>query len=335
MFKNSLNKRRLKNKYSAILGNLSNTCDRFLSSGYKEQPSKEEMFKRAASIPEVKGIELVGTWDIDTSNVAFIKEQLALHNLTCSSIIPDHFGQKIWGNGSFTSRDKDIRKLAIATTKEMIDVALELGCELINLWPGQDGYDYSFQGDFLRAHEWWIEGIRECADYRKDIKIALEYKPKEPRTHSYIATAADSLLLVRDIDRSNVGVTIDFGHALYANENVAASAVLLMRENKLFHMHFNDNYRSWDDDMIVGSVHTVEYIELLYWLRKMGYDGWYSMDLYPYREDAREAIQESIEWIKTFENWIDNYGTAKIDELIKEGLAVNIVREMRKMMIKK
>ena len=46
-------------------------------------------------------------------------------------------------------------------------------------------------------------------------------------------------------------------------------------------MHFNDNYRLWDDDMIVGSVHTIEYLELLYWLDRVGYDGYLSMDQYP------------------------------------------------------
>jgi xylose isomerase len=47
-------------KYAIILGNLGNTNDRFLSSGYKDQPTKEEMIKRAAAIEGVEGVELVG-----------------------------------------------------------------------------------------------------------------------------------------------------------------------------------------------------------------------------------------------------------------------------------
>ena len=44
---------------------------------------------------------------------------------------------------------------------------------------------------------------------------------------------------------------------------MAEAAVLLRTTGKkLFHIHFNDNYRSWDDDMIVGSVHLVEFVEL-------------------------------------------------------------------------
>lgn len=324
----------MKRKYAAILGNLGNTCDRFLSSGYKDQPSKAEMFRRAASIPNVTGIEFVGTWDINSANVAEMKQLLEEHGLQCVSIIPDHFSQKIWGNGSFTSRDPEIRRKAIETTKEMIDIAAEIKCPLINLWPGQDGYDYLFQGNYLQIHEWLIQGIQACADYRNDIKISLEYKLKEPRTHCYLARAADTLLLAKHIDRENVGVTIDFGHALMAYENVAESAAMLAREGKLFHLHFNDNYRYWDDDMIVGSIHTVEYIELLYWLRKINYDGWYSMDLYPYREDAKEAISESIQWLKALDDCIDRYGFNKLTELIEQGSATEITREIRKMLIK-
>jgi len=52
-------------RYSVILGNLGNTCDRFLSTGYKDQPSKEIMIRQASEIEGVEGIELVGSWDID------------------------------------------------------------------------------------------------------------------------------------------------------------------------------------------------------------------------------------------------------------------------------
>ena len=123
-------------KYSIILGNLGNTCDRFLSTGYKDQPSSEEQFKTAASIPDAEGIELVGSWDITTENVQKIKTLLAETEMTCSSIIPDHFSRKIWGKGAFTSRDPGIRRKAVEHTKEMIDAGAKLECNLINLWPG-------------------------------------------------------------------------------------------------------------------------------------------------------------------------------------------------------
>ena len=118
-------------------------------------------------------------------------------------------------------------------------------------------------------------GVRSCSFPK--IRFALEYKPKEPRTHSYLARCGDTLLMAQRTGQPNVGVTIDTGHSFAAGENVAEAAVMLAAYgDKLFDLHFNDNYRFWDDDMIVGSVHFAEFVELLFWLREIGYRGWYS-----------------------------------------------------------
>ena len=100
--------------YSIILGNLGNTCDRFLSSGYKAELDKDTMLKQATRINRVKGIELVGTWDIDESNVREMKHKLDDLGLKCVSIIPDLFSRKKWGRGSFASSDKEVRRAAVA-----------------------------------------------------------------------------------------------------------------------------------------------------------------------------------------------------------------------------
>ena len=100
-------------KYSVVLGNLGNTRDRFLSSGYKDQLPKAEMIRQAAAIEGVKGVELVGTWDVTPGNVDEIGGLLARHGLQCVSIIPDHFSQKRWGKGAFVSKDPAIRAQAL------------------------------------------------------------------------------------------------------------------------------------------------------------------------------------------------------------------------------
>ena len=315
--------------YAVILGNLGNTCDRFLSTGYKEQPPKAEMVRQAASIAGVTGVELVGTWDITTANVTEMKGLLGDHGLRLASIIPDHFAHKQWGRGAFTSRDPAIRKAAVAETKAMMDAAVELGGDLINLWPGQDGFDYPFQGDFVRQRDWLIDGVTEAAAHRRDVRLSLEYKPKEPRTHCYLARAADTLLIALATGADNVGVTIDTGHAFVAGESLAESAALLLKHRKLFHLHCNDNYRSWDDDMIVGTLHHTEFIELFVWLERLGYNGWYSMDQYPYREDARNAINESIRWIDGMRGRIRTFGPERFSALIAEGDACAMAGTMR------
>ena len=319
-------------KYSVILGNLGNTCDRFLSTGYKEQPTKLKMVRQAASIPGVSAVELVENWDITAKNTVQMRRMLDDNGLACSSIIPDLFSQKIWGQGSFTSRNPSVRRKAVDAVKKAMDLCRQMDCTTINIWPGQDGYDYCFQGDFERAHDWLLDGIIACAEYGPSLKVALEYKCKEPRTHSYFARAADTLLFAVETGCDNVGVTIDTGHSLAAGENMAEAASLLMRAGKLFHLHFNDNYRTWDDDMIVGTVHGVEYAELLYWLNRMGYRSWYSMDQYPYREDARGALNASVRFIDGMWKKMKTVGLKRFDQAVEKGDAVEMSALMRKLM---
>jgi len=96
-----------------------------------------------------------------------------------------------------------------------MDIAPKLNCDLLDVWFGQDGYDYSFQSDFIKAWNLIIDGLKECAEYRSDIRLGIEYKPKEPRTHIYIGTIGKTLVLLNKVNKDNVGIIVDVGHAFY------------------------------------------------------------------------------------------------------------------------
>jgi hypothetical protein len=81
---------------------------------------------------------------------------------------------------------------------------------------------------------------------------------------------------------------------------------------------FNDNYRGWDDDMIVGSVHFLPFLEAIYWLKRIGYNGWISLDIFPYREDPDLAVTESIAYLKRLDEIVDEIGLDTITELLRK-----------------
>lgn len=324
----------MKPRYSVILGNLGNTCDRFLPTGYKEKRTPREMIREAAAIPGLAGLELVGSWDITRKNAAEMKRLLRGHGLACVSIIPDLFSQQRWGRGSFSSKDPAIRAQALEESRIVGGLARELGCGLVNLWLGQDGYDYPLQSHYDRERGWLAEGLHTLAAGFPDLRFALEYKPKEPRTHSFQARAGDTLLMAHEIGLPNVGVCIDTGHALMAGENLAEAAVLLHRHGqRLFHLHFNDNYRTWDDDMIVGSLHFVEYLELCFWLRELDYRGWYSMDQYPYREDGAAAVRESVRFLQGVDALLTAKTSARLRALVAAGDATHSTAFVRELIL--
>jgi len=321
-------------RFSANINTFNAGADRYVLSGYGNRYPTDELIKMATQIDGLTGVELVGTWHVNDQNVQTIHHQVKDAGLEVTCVTPDIWASPQWGRGSFTSEDPAIRKLAIQEVKKAMQWAEQLNCDVIDLWFGQDGYDYPFQGNFQIAWDRLIEGVIECADHLPGIKIVLEYKPKEPRTHCYLSTVSKTILLIEKVNRPNVGAMIDVGHSLMAYENTAESAALLNYfGNKLFYMHFNDNWRLWDDDMTVGSVHTIEMLELLYWLDRMEYNGWYALDIFPYRENGMQAAQESIRWIQGLSGLIDKIGRERIDKVISAGDAMEASAFLREALL--
>lgn len=310
-------------RFSANINTFNACADRYVLSGYGERLSVEQMIDAATHVEGLTGVEVVGLWHVNDENVQQVNRRIHDAGLEVTCVTPDIWAQAKWGKGSFSSNDPNVRRAAIQEVKKSMEWAKQMNCEVVDLWFGQDGFDYPFQSDYIAAWQHIIEGTIECAEHLPEIKIVIEYKPKEPRTHCFVGTVGETLLLLQQVNRPNVGAMIDVGHALMAYENTAASAALLQHfGNKLFYMHFNDNWRLWDDDLTVGSVHTIELLELVYWLDRMNYAGWYALDIFPYRENGVRAATESIKWIQAAQAALDKMGRPRIAEVIASGDAL-------------
>ena len=199
--------------------------------------------------------------------------------------------------GAFTHPDPKVRRAAIDETKRGLDVLAKMGGNLMTLWMGQDGFDYSFQMDYKRAWGDTIEAMIEVADHMPAIDIALEYKPNEPRAFALMPDAATTLLAIKEIGRDNTGVTLDFAHVLYADEIPDFAAALVARHSRILGVHLNDGYGKWDNGLMVGSVHPIQTVELLVELERLGYDGAIYFDTFPDHSglDPVEETRTNIE----------------------------------------
>ena len=323
-------------KFATTLGIFGNQSDRWCNSGYKKDRSIEELFEAASTVKDLDGIELFGTWHINEENVDKVKGLLKKYNFGVSTVIVDLFVNPVFGNGSIASMDPKIRAKAVEDIKKNMDIALKLDCDLLDIWPGQDGYDYPFQVDYSKAWELMLDSMAESADYNKRVRLALEYKIREPRNRLYLATIGKTLAFIEKLGRDNIGVTVDVGHGFFAYENVAETIALCkFFGDRLFHMHFNDNYSFADDDLIVGATHMQDYLEIIYWLKKTGYNGWYSLDQFPYRDDGAGACRESIAMLKTLIKAVESVEAEEIERVIAEGNAVKSIALIREIIFGK
>lgn len=321
-------------KYSVIAGSLGNVGDRYTLGGYK--PEKQKFSDRLAELSKLNlldGVEIFAG-NLEGMEIGDFSDMVKSHDLAVSAVGIDLSGDPKWRFGSLISKNPDIRAEAIAVCQKAVDIAKGVGCGLANIWLAQDGFDYPFQVDYAEQWEYMVDSVRKIADHDPSVKIALEPKSREPRNRCFIESVPTAILIAEETGRANVGVTVDVGHALVDFRNMAQAVITAARKNKFFHLHINDNYGGWDDDMIVGSVRHVEFMELFYYLRKIGYTGWCAVDIFPYRESSLRAVEESMAYMEKFEELVDGMGHEEMAACIHGDEAAASIRLLRKTMFK-
>jgi xylose isomerase len=242
-----------------------------------------------------------------------VRDALRTHGLFVTGITPEIYLRK-FGKGAFTNPDAGVRAAALDRMNEAADIVRALDAQYLKIWPGQDGWDYPFQ---VNHHDLWqlaVDGMRDLASANPDLRIAIEYKPREPRVKMTWDSAARSILGIQQVGLDNVGVLLDFGHSLYGGESPADAAQLLIDHGLLYGMDVNDNLRGWDDDLVVGTVHLTEIFEFFYTLRINNWQGVWQLDQFPFREDTVEAARLSIRMLKAIYRALDSLDMAGLQE---------------------
>lgn len=315
-------------KFGVITGSLGNIGDRYCLKGYKSEMPLEEKLKRFSKIQYLEGCE-ISQDEISGMDEKHVKSEFEKYELSISAVGIDLTSDPIWQFGSISNKDAAIRQKAVDKIKRTMDFSAGIGTGLINVWLGQEGFDYPFQADYAKQWAYSVDAFEQCALHNPKIRLALEPKPREPRNRSLIDSTATGLLMAMDVNKENVGVTIDVGHVLQDGRNMAQSIAYSHAHGKLFNLHINDNHSAWDDDMIVGAVHSVEFIEMFYVLRKIGYDKWCTVDIFPYREDSMRAAEESLLYMQKFNSLVDTIGIDKLDECLRSDDVSDSIRLIR------
>ncbi|MBB3937727.1 sugar phosphate isomerase/epimerase family protein [Aureimonas phyllosphaerae] len=244
------------------------------------KPTFMQMAERAATAKGLTDVDL-NFPDHVKDDPASVGRRIRDLGLSVNGLAMRYYTNPAFKLGAFTNPDKAVRREAIDMTKRGVDAARAMSADLMTLWLGQDGFDYNFQLDYAEAWDLEIAGIREIAEHDPACQISIEYKPDEPRAHALLRDCATTLLAIGEIGAPNLGVTLDFAHALYAGEQPAYAAALIHRRSKLLGVHLNDGYAKRDDGLMVGAVHLRSTLELLRQIRRDGYRGALYFDTFP------------------------------------------------------
>jgi xylose isomerase len=325
----------MKVKHSVMVGLMGRQADRF--HGYQPARDLAERLEMVKRVQGADGIEIVYPSDFASPNghidipsaVALVKDS----GLPVSAVNLNVKSAKKWQSGSFTSTDPQLRADAVDNMKIAMDLAAELDAHMITCCPLIDGHNYNFQVDYVKQWQWLEACIARAAMHRSDVRISLEYKLNESRNYVILGDMGRTLYLCERLGHPQIGVTMDVGHALVAKETPAEALCLAAQANRLFYVHFNDNGREWDWDMLPGSVNLWDLVEMVFYLERLEWEGWLAYDVLTRDGDPVETMTATIAIVNATRGLLDKLGRDRLEEFIQEGIPARAYEYLMKALL--
>ena len=254
------------------------------------------LIDRVATITVVRTVELNYPQHLRSVDLRRLSDRLGERGLSVHGLAlryePPEFVY-----GAFTNPEPKVRRRAIQTAKDAVEVCKRLGGQMVTLWLAYDGFDYPFQVDYAQVWDLALDGIAQVATHDPSVAISIEFKPSGSRSYPIFGSGALTLVAIQQLGLPNVGMTLDFCHALMAREYPAFTATLALRMGKLYGVHLNDGYGQRDDGLMVGREHLFETLELLRVLRQGDYQGVLYFDTFPEREDPVKEFEANVSMV--------------------------------------
>ena len=277
---------------------------RFNPGGYKPELAGASTVEKVRTAVEGLG-DLIDDYEfhypqeLSRENLEAVRDALDGHGIYC--IASGLHLDPRFGKGGFCSLDDAIRAEALRLTKEAVDLAGDVGAQMI-IWPGIEGYNYPFQTPYAESWARFLDGVADAASHaaERGVTVFLEHKNSEPAMKILMRNIGMTLHVIHTLRArgiTNVKVNMDWQHLIMNGENLAEYAALLASEGLLGHQHANSGWGTFDDDNMVGATAFMETIELAVELRRAGYGEHgerLGFDLYPYTEDAVGAVKRSV-----------------------------------------
>ena len=302
-------------KFALITGFVSKTKDRFHE--YNEEKSLAERLEMVSQMEGMSGVEVVFPYEVN--DAASLKSLLIKYNLGIAAVNVNVKAEPEFRNGGLTSTDPAVRRKAVQFIRDAKDFAQAVGADKVTCCPLGDGYEFAFQCDYAQMWKFLIETFGEAGAYKPEIPLFIEYKPSETRGHCFVDTAAKALCLLNDIGIKEMGITMEYGHSKYGQENPAEAVALLAKSRFPYYIHINDNNGRWDWDLMVASHNFLEYVEFIYYVQEYGYSDFLTSDTSPTRWDIRGTFEANARMTRKIWDRLNGLDRMEFAGLIRGG----------------
>jgi sugar phosphate isomerase/epimerase len=189
------------------------------------------------------------------------------------------------------SADATARDRRLDFLRQTVDVAAELGAEIVSFWsgtPAKTATDAELMDRLSGA-------CRELCEHaaRRQIRLAFE-----PEPGMFIDTMTRFAELHQRVARPNFGLTLDVGHLHCLGETPIAAQVRCWRD-WLWNVHIEDMRRGVHDHLMFGEGE-IDFAEVLGVLAEIGYAGGVHVELSRHSHDAVETARRALAFLRSY-----------------------------------
>lgn len=223
-------------------------------------------------------------------------------DIKCTNCGANCHNHPAFKDGALTSHDPKVRQYALQRYINAIDIGVEVGGDLCNLWWGRDGTEVDASKDPVEA----IKRLREALNYLqayidsqgyKGYRLAMEPKPNEPRGDIFMPTVGHGLFLISTLDKpENCGIVPEIAHVRMAGLNAYHEIALALEAGKLYGCHFNGQKPlRYDQDLRFGAEDLKESFFVVKLVEDAKWPGPRSFDAHAYRSATREEVWDFVD----------------------------------------
>lgn len=256
-----------------------------------------------------------------------VKEKLNKNGLKAEFVAPRLWMDPHCVDGGFLSSRAEDREFALWRAYRSIDIAKELGTDLIVLWLAREGTVCAESKSPVWATKQLVDALNKMLNYDSKIRIAIEPKPNEPIDRSICGTIGHVMgVSAATIDPKRVGANLESAHATLAGLDPANEIGFAMAFDKLFTVHLNDqNGIKFDQDKSFGVENLRSAFNQVRVLVENNYGSkgeYVGLDVKAMRttsaEDSYEHLKNSLAVFQALENKVAQYDYEYTNKLIAE-----------------
>jgi sugar phosphate isomerase/epimerase len=191
---------------------------------------------------------------------------------------------------SYVEPDDDYRRRRIDYTADALRVAAALGQEYVSIEPGGPVPEG-------RSREWamdrFVAALEELTPVARETGVDLLV---EPEPDLLIETTDQFLALADRVDTDVVGCNFDAGHLFCVGEDPAAQVDRLAPYTQHYHLEDIPADRSHEHTQLGDGAMDVD--AFLAAVADTDYDGYVTVELYPYQATAAETAREAMAYLR-------------------------------------